>query len=172
MAWADLASNQMVSFTDAQTSGFSLQSGQSHVTSNQCMTKAEALAKYVLNSSYMSSYADLQLVPKSTWVAGRTLSFSVPVSKSYFSTTTDGGSLGTVLTITGGNYTIQARAQLISGTSVYSYITIPTIGTSSVTASSTGTSYGGNLTVPPGTYSCTFGWSFTSSTGIADISAY
>lgn len=70
MAWADLASNQMVSYTDAQTSGFALQSGQSQVTSNQCMTKNDALAKYVLDSAYMTSYASNQLVPKSTWVSG------------------------------------------------------------------------------------------------------
>ena len=70
MSWAGLASNQMVSYTDAQTSGFNLQSGQSQVTSNQCMTKNDALTKYVLNSSYMSSYASNQLVPKSAWVSG------------------------------------------------------------------------------------------------------
>lgn len=70
MAWSSLASNQMVSFTDAQGGGFTLQSGQSPVTSNQCMTKNDALTKYVLNSSYMASYASNQLVPKSTWVAG------------------------------------------------------------------------------------------------------
>lgn len=70
MSWAGLASNQMVSFTDAQGGGFTLQSGQSPVTSNQCMTKNDALTKYVLDSSYMSSYASNQLVPKSTWVAG------------------------------------------------------------------------------------------------------
>lgn len=72
MAWSSLASNQMVSFTDAQGGGFTLQSGQSNVTSNQCMTKSDALTKYVLNSSYMSSYASNQLVPKNTWVAGTT----------------------------------------------------------------------------------------------------
>ena len=69
MAWSSLASNQMVSFTDAQGGGFALQSGQSHVTSNKCMTKSEALAKYVLNASNMSSYASNQLVPKSTWAS-------------------------------------------------------------------------------------------------------
>lgn len=65
MAWADLASNQMVSFTDAQTSGFSLKSGQSHVTSNQCMTSSDITTKYnvVINGSYASN----QLVPKIDW---------------------------------------------------------------------------------------------------------
>lgn len=67
MAWGDLANNQMVSFTDAQGGGFVLQSGQSNVTSSQCMTKSEALAKYVLDSSSMSSYSNNQLVPKSGW---------------------------------------------------------------------------------------------------------
>lgn len=72
MPWNDLASNQMVSFTDAQTGGFSLQPGQSNVTSNQCMTKNDALTKYVLDSSAMASYANNQLVPKSVWISGTT----------------------------------------------------------------------------------------------------
>lgn len=67
MAFSDLASNQMVTFTDAQSSGFALKAGQSHVTSNQCMTKSEALAKYNLSNSAMASYADNQLVPRSVW---------------------------------------------------------------------------------------------------------
>lgn len=69
MAWGDLASNQMVSFTDAQSGGFNLNSGQSPVTSNQCMTKNDALTKYALDSSYMSGYASNQLVPKSAWIS-------------------------------------------------------------------------------------------------------
>lgn len=69
MAWSSLASNQMVSYTDAQGGGFSLRPGESSVTSNQCMTKAQALAKYYLVDSNMSSYSSNQLVPKSTWVA-------------------------------------------------------------------------------------------------------
>lgn len=64
------ASNQMVSFTQAQSLGFSLKAGQSHVTSNQCMTKSEALAKYNLDTAAMSSYASNQLVPRSAWVNG------------------------------------------------------------------------------------------------------
>lgn len=70
MAWSSLSSNQMVSYTDAQGGGFTLNSGQSHVTSNQCMTKDQALAKYNLSSSSMSAYSSNQLVPKSAWVSG------------------------------------------------------------------------------------------------------
>lgn len=65
MAWGDLASNQMVSYTDAQTSGFALQSGQSQVTSNQCMTKSDITTKYNVT---ISGYSSNQLVPKSAWV--------------------------------------------------------------------------------------------------------
>lgn len=72
MAWDSLASNQMVSFTDAQTSPFQLRPSQSAVTSNQCMDKDAALTKYALDASAMSSYASNQLVPKSTWVNGLT----------------------------------------------------------------------------------------------------
>ena len=64
------ASNQMVTFTAAQSLGFSLNSGQSGVTSNQCMTKNDALTKYNLSSSAMSAYANNQLVPRSVWVSG------------------------------------------------------------------------------------------------------
>jgi hypothetical protein len=70
MAWNDLASNQMVSFTDAQGGGFTLNSGQSAVTSNQMMDKTVALGKYILNATNMSAYASNQLVPKSAWVSG------------------------------------------------------------------------------------------------------
>ena len=69
MAWNDLASNQMVSFTDAQGGGFTLNAGQVGVTSSQCMDKTAALAKYDLNSANMSAYASNQLVPKSDWVS-------------------------------------------------------------------------------------------------------
>lgn len=64
------ASNEMVTFTQAQSLGFSLNSGQSHVTSSECMTKTQALAKYNLDASAMSAYASNQLVPKSAWAAG------------------------------------------------------------------------------------------------------
>lgn len=62
------ASNQMVTFTAAQSLGFSLNAGQSAVTSNQCMTKSDALTKYELDATAMSAYANNQLVPKSTWI--------------------------------------------------------------------------------------------------------
>lgn len=64
MSWAALANNQMVTFTNAQTSPFSLKSGQSPVTSNQCMTKANILEKYNVT---ISGYANNQLVPKIDW---------------------------------------------------------------------------------------------------------
>jgi uncharacterized protein (TIGR02145 family) len=67
MSWSGLANNQMVSFNDVQTSPFTLLSGQSVVNSNQCMTKLNALTKYNLNATIMSSYSDSQLVPKNVW---------------------------------------------------------------------------------------------------------
>lgn len=75
MSWSTLASNQMVSYTDAQGGGFTLNAGQSSVTSDQCMTKTDALAKYSLNATNMSTYGALQLVPKSAWVNGVTLPY-------------------------------------------------------------------------------------------------
>jgi hypothetical protein len=64
------ASNQMVTFTQAQSLGFALNAGQSSVNSNECLTKAQALAKYNLNAGSMSAYASNQLVPRSVWAAG------------------------------------------------------------------------------------------------------
>jgi hypothetical protein len=66
------ASNQMVTFTQAASLGFTLQSGQSHVTSNQCMTKSDALAKYVLSTTPMEPYSSNQLVPRNTWSTAAT----------------------------------------------------------------------------------------------------
>ena len=68
MAFSDLSTNQMVTFTNAQSGGFTLKAGQSHVTSNQCVTKSDALTKYNLDASAMASYANNQLVPRSAWV--------------------------------------------------------------------------------------------------------
>jgi len=67
MAWNELSPNQMVSFTDAQSSPFLLNPGESSVTSNQCIDKATALTKYALSSSAMDAYDSNQLVPKSVW---------------------------------------------------------------------------------------------------------
>lgn len=51
MAWSDLTSNNCVSFTNAQTSGIPLNSGQSHTTSNDQMRKIDAVTKYNVNTS-------------------------------------------------------------------------------------------------------------------------
>lgn len=69
MSFASLASNQAVSEADAATGEFTLQSGQSHGSSNQCMSKDAANTKYVLDTTIQSSYAGNQLLPKSGWLA-------------------------------------------------------------------------------------------------------
>ena len=75
MAFNDLVANQMVSEADAATAGFSLNAGQSHGTSNICMTKSTATVKYHLALSNLTGYADNQLIPKSAWAAGATSSY-------------------------------------------------------------------------------------------------
>lgn len=74
MAWSAITNNQMVSYLDASTSEIFLLSGQSHFTTlpaaNQCMTKANMLAKYNLSASTLNAYGSLQLVPKGAWVSG------------------------------------------------------------------------------------------------------
>ena len=79
MAWSSLAANQIPTFTDLQTSGFTLNAGQSAVTSNECVTKANALAKYNLSSTAMNSFASNQLVPKSAYASGAVTSYSYTV---------------------------------------------------------------------------------------------
>jgi streptogramin lyase len=69
MGWNDLADNQMVSYLDAQGGGFTLKAGQTNPGTNQCMTKAQALAMYNLNAANMASVVDNQLPQKSFWVA-------------------------------------------------------------------------------------------------------
>lgn len=68
MSWAGLASNQFVSFTDAQGSGFTQL--VSLPTSNQFMDKVDALYYLNLDSSYMSGITDDQFPQKSLFVAG------------------------------------------------------------------------------------------------------
>jgi hypothetical protein len=66
MAFADLAYNQGVSFTNAQSGGFILKPSQSSVTSNEQMTKLDATTKYYLNTSniYLAPKPDNQIVVK------------------------------------------------------------------------------------------------------------
>jgi hypothetical protein len=68
MAWNDLLDNQMISFIDLQSSGFSLNPGQSHraTLTNQCITKSESLVKYNIKATNLSIYADNQLIPKTS----------------------------------------------------------------------------------------------------------
>lgn len=75
MSWGSLASNQMVSFTDAQSSGFPLNSGQSPITSDKCMTKNDILTLYTVSSEALVSYASNQLVPKFSWLSQDPLVF-------------------------------------------------------------------------------------------------
>ena len=62
---AQPSTNQLVSFTDAQSLGLYLQSGQSNVTSNLIMTRSDATTKYILNLTALSAYPNNQCPPKS-----------------------------------------------------------------------------------------------------------
>lgn len=132
MAWSDLESTQLVNYTDATTSGFTLVSGQSHVTSSECVTKAGALAKYVLDAAEMTSYQNDELVPKSVWVSGNTC--PVPV-------------LDGVTLISGGtvrlNYSVPANCNSLT----LSYSSDQT----NWTDSTAGCTAGRQVTVPGGT---------------------
>lgn len=85
MSWSALANNQMVNQDDAQSSPFSLNSGQSHGSGQLCFTKAMALTKYNLDASAMSAYASNQLVPKQVWASGSVTPTPVGYTFSQFS---------------------------------------------------------------------------------------
>jgi hypothetical protein len=74
MAWDDLLNNQMVSFTDAQTSGFPLIPGETNPGGDRNMTKSEILFRYNVNigTTYANPYLDNQLVPKIDWLSKST----------------------------------------------------------------------------------------------------
>ncbi len=105
------ASNQMVTFTQAQSLGFSLKSGQSHVTSNQCMTKADVLAKYNVT---ISGYADNQLVPRSAWVSAPVVT-SLSINLSVFNNKSE-----VCISSLAHNYTKYTINGLILGAKIYS----------------------------------------------------
>lgn len=122
MAWNDLASNQIPTFTDLQTAGFALKAGQSHVTSNECITKSQALAKYNLSTSLMGNFSNNQLVPKSNY--GTTVtSYSFDFSSAFANgiLALNASSVSTSITL------YSATANLIVGTVFYTDSTLTTV---------------------------------------------
>jgi hypothetical protein len=125
MAWIDLADNQIPNYTDLSTSGLTLKSGQSHVTSTECPNKLQLNTKYSLSPSLLSSYADNQLVPKSNLAsAGSVRSISFISSRTrVFAFTINNNSVFETSFITGGscgnfNQTRTANALTTSSISV------------------------------------------------------
>lgn len=76
MAWGTIGSTDWVTFTDIQGGGFALKSGQSHVTSTQWITKAEAIAKYSLNEAK----ASLAAKSSNQWVEKQDLESGDPAT--------------------------------------------------------------------------------------------
>jgi len=68
MAWNDLAPNQMVSFNDIQGSGFGLKEGVTAISTDECITRDEALTMYYVNPYAVAPYNSNQLIPKSSLV--------------------------------------------------------------------------------------------------------
>jgi hypothetical protein len=87
MAWGDLASNQMVSYNDASSGGFTLKPGQTNSSSPQCMTKNDAFTKYNLaTTSNTNTVASNQLMRKDYWTAATVLPYSYTL---YYQTQAD-----------------------------------------------------------------------------------
>jgi hypothetical protein len=151
------ASNQMVSFTQAQSLGFTLKSGQSHVTSNQCMTKTEAFSKYNLDASAMNSYASNQLVPRSAWVNGApSVSFDNP---HVISNQPAGQQISYPLTVTISGASATFRAFVTSSTGSPVNCTIAINGQQrTIQSSGVGTFYSTTIVMAPGVYGCTISY--------------
>jgi len=115
MAFGDLSSNQMVSYAEASTSTFTLVPGESHFTTlpaaNQCMTKSNALAKYVLNAANMAGYSDNQLVPKSAWTPGVSYGYTFYTQDS-FSATGSCMVSGSTFTLYSGDTSLAVNSRL------------------------------------------------------------
>lgn len=87
MAWSNVADNQMVSYTDALTSPFALNSGQANPGSNLCMTKNNAFTLYnLVTNANTNALASNQLMQKSFWT-GSILPYSYTLIYSYFDDT-------------------------------------------------------------------------------------
>lgn len=80
MAWGDIGADDLVSFTNMQTSGISLNAGQTASTSNDIMTKSSATTKYNLDLavSTLAAKNSLDCVAKKDLVAG-TVTLTVAV---------------------------------------------------------------------------------------------
>jgi hypothetical protein len=169
MAWSNVAANQMVSFTDAQTGGFTLKSGQSSVTSNQCMTKNDAFTKYNLTATAnTNSLASNQLMRKDYWVAAVVKSvtfsswYSRTVSNNYDAT-------GGLVTIVGASATFRAQA-IVTQTGGDTTTNITINGTTRVAIRTTvGTTNSTTFTLAPGTYNYSISVDVTGSTGMGAI---
>ena len=157
MAFSDLSTNQMVTFTDAQSGGFTLKAGQSHVTSNQCMTKSEALAKYNVDASAMSSYASNQLVPRSAWV---NVTPSVYFNSPHVISNQPAGqqkSYSLTVTISGSSATFRAFVSSSTGGRVNSTIGIDG-QQRTIQSSGVGEFYSTTIVMTPGVYNCTISY--------------
>ena len=85
MAWGDLNNDDLVSFTNMQSSGIPLKSGQSATTSNDIMTKDAVTTKYFLDLSVSTLAAknSLDCVAKKDLSTGTAYSYLVRVSTDY-----------------------------------------------------------------------------------------
>lgn len=136
MSWAGLASNQFVSFTDAQGSGFTQK--VTLPTSDRHMDKDEALYYLNLDASYMSGITADQFPQKSQFVAG----YAAPtITSPYFGLSSEAGKVVVVYnpsytSFPAGfsSYKMYRGATLIyTGTSNSSYVFNDTGGTQDVT---------------------------------------
>jgi hypothetical protein len=103
MAWGDLASNQMVSYADATSGGFTIKPGQTNPGTLQCMTKSQAFDMYYLQTTAnTNTVASNQLMRKDYWTAATvlpysyTLYYSVQADVSLFGFTTSSAACSSV----------------------------------------------------------------------------
>lgn len=110
MAWSDVQPLQLVSYSDASSSGIPLNSGQSHSYTGQCMTRDDIITKYAVNTSLMNAFTltGNQLVPKKYWSY-------VGFSSWYTNSGSSSASTSGTVTIIGSSIRVKAFSTIFTG---------------------------------------------------------
>lgn len=174
MSFSSLANNQAVTFTDMQSSGVPLNSGQSAITSTQCMRKSDLLNMYSVDSSnsYLAGKTSNQIIVKQdvTPLSIYNCPYSTPTYLCALNdgpynlngNTYNGVYLNVDVGTTSGNVTVQLSVDQYSSTFVNPYVKVKYGSTITTIYSPTSTT---------GTISVTYAYTYDSSVGTT-ISIY
>jgi hypothetical protein len=147
MSWSTLASNQWVSFNDMVGSGIALNSGQSHVYTDQFITKDELITKYNVDASYLSSLAGNQWVTKTLIITPATTTTTLPPTTTTTTTSLPPATINWSLTeaVSTGQYLVDGRLYIdytdVNGNAQTLDVDTPSSGSITVKANTSVTAY-------------------------------